>query len=640
MNEEVQPAALSGGFVGVDSEEVRDNINSLLAGITGRPYVNPYMALQRVAKTLAYFHIVIPQYTFTEGEHGMTAFPIDQFGMKVGMNDQGEMIKKPTDNYYVYFEWMQNNQGMFETFCEVVTQDELDEIMDDIENEDDDEEVSSSDLMTRDHTINMMRMKSTSLREETLTEKAVSKAQQRFFGLVRGIQKGTATGSHKATQAAIEMSPKSVRDYAVTKQKGLPEKVKKNLEENLDEVKDSLAAFEKRLTRPWKPKESKWSKEMRGKQEKILKQPAKKKIDEEQLDEIKRSTARAAEKKAKNMAANPHLERDDEGVMRATNRDSQWQNIRRMRIDRAIGKKAKLRKEEQLDEISGSLVGNAAETARKRSQNAADDGMPKQAKAYADQANRLRKKADKKLSKERAAADLEGISSGKRAKMHREETLDEISKAFAGRVAKAASKDMKGMKRGDGGPTGYETWHNERRQKLVGKAVDKLTGAARVPATEETEQLNEIGNTERGRRRLKQYVKDASHSVATLSAATRGFARDADAQRNAGKPMDSRKSSEKSERTFQKSWRRRKGIARAVDRLEEDQVNELTLNYLTHRHKHRPIKEDDTKELARITGSSEGIRPAQGNKKSGQNARHAAVLAAKKARKEILKKKV
>jgi hypothetical protein len=59
----------------------------------------------------------------------------------------------------------------------------------------------------------------------------------------------------------------------------------------------------------------------------------------EQIDELKRSTARSAEKKAKYMAANPHLE-DDEDRPRATDRDSQWQNIRRMRVKKlSSGKK-------------------------------------------------------------------------------------------------------------------------------------------------------------------------------------------------------------------------------------------------------------------------------------------------------------
>ena len=53
-----------------------------------------------------------------------------------------------------------------------------------------------------------------------------SKAQQRFFGVVKGIQKGGA-GSGKAKKAADDMDPKDVDDFASTKHKGLPNRVKK-----------------------------------------------------------------------------------------------------------------------------------------------------------------------------------------------------------------------------------------------------------------------------------------------------------------------------------------------------------------------------------------------------------------------------
>ena len=65
-----------------------------------------------------------------------------------------------------------------------------------------------------------------SYREETeIQEKAVSKQQQKFFGLVRAIQKGEASGSPEAEKAAQDMSKKDVKDFAGTKHKGLPKKV-------------------------------------------------------------------------------------------------------------------------------------------------------------------------------------------------------------------------------------------------------------------------------------------------------------------------------------------------------------------------------------------------------------------------------
>ena len=62
----------------------------------------------------------------------------------------------------------------------------------------------------------------------TITEKSVSKKQQRFFGIVRAAQKGTLEGeaSPQVQRAATSMTKKDVKKYASTDHKGLPEKVK------------------------------------------------------------------------------------------------------------------------------------------------------------------------------------------------------------------------------------------------------------------------------------------------------------------------------------------------------------------------------------------------------------------------------
>lgn len=63
---------------------------------------------------------------------------------------------------------------------------------------------------------------------------AESKKQQRFFGLVKAIQEGKATGSGKAQEAADSMSEKSVRDYASTSHEDLPEK--KSMDPNVAQL--------------------------------------------------------------------------------------------------------------------------------------------------------------------------------------------------------------------------------------------------------------------------------------------------------------------------------------------------------------------------------------------------------------------
>lgn len=58
---------------------------------------------------------------------------------------------------------------------------------------------------------------------------AKSKKQQKFFGMIRNIQKGLAKGpvSKEMKEKAEEISPEDAEDFASTKHKGLPDKVDK-----------------------------------------------------------------------------------------------------------------------------------------------------------------------------------------------------------------------------------------------------------------------------------------------------------------------------------------------------------------------------------------------------------------------------
>jgi hypothetical protein len=58
-----------------------------------------------------------------------------------------------------------------------------------------------------------------------LTEKAKSKAQQKFMGMVHATQKGEKASSKEVAKAAKGMSKSDAKDFAKTKHKGLPEKV-------------------------------------------------------------------------------------------------------------------------------------------------------------------------------------------------------------------------------------------------------------------------------------------------------------------------------------------------------------------------------------------------------------------------------
>ena len=62
-----------------------------------------------------------------------------------------------------------------------------------------------------------------------LTEKALSKAQQRFMGMVYAAKKGEKPASPEVAKAAEGMTKKEAKKFAKTKHKGLPEKVEEGV---------------------------------------------------------------------------------------------------------------------------------------------------------------------------------------------------------------------------------------------------------------------------------------------------------------------------------------------------------------------------------------------------------------------------
>ena len=80
--------------------------------------------------------------------------------------------------------------------------------------------------------------------ESEIKEKAVSKQQQKFFGVVKAMQKGDIPMKGKAGEAAKEMSKKDVTDFAETPHKGLPTKVENTKKEsyirNVKMIEESL----------------------------------------------------------------------------------------------------------------------------------------------------------------------------------------------------------------------------------------------------------------------------------------------------------------------------------------------------------------------------------------------------------------
>jgi len=195
INEEITPQALTDkNFVGVENSSVRDNINSLLSGVTTKSVVTPYVSLERVRKALAYYHIFLPAHQFMEGNSGNVIFNISQFGEKYGQTNTGEFVSKSDSPYFLYFEYQMNDLGLFDVFAEVVDDDELEELLGDYESEMDDSEEDDEDeddtVVSADQQNNYLLNKDEhdgNLKEERLNElkkvakRAEDKAAKNYY---------------------------------------------------------------------------------------------------------------------------------------------------------------------------------------------------------------------------------------------------------------------------------------------------------------------------------------------------------------------------------------------------------------------------------------------------------------------------
>jgi hypothetical protein len=124
----------------------------------------------------------------------------------------------------------------------------------------------------------------------------------------------------------------------------------------------------------------------------------------------------------------------------------------------------------------------------------------------------------------------------------------------------------------DGGEV--EEWY----QVKVAKAFSEFESlhsymegeARRTGMKEEVEQIDELS-----KKTLGGYIKSATHDVAAKGAATRQFAIDASRKSGEQDYDGARKSMAKSDKTFSKSWKRRDNMAKAVDRLTKEEIEQI-----------------------------------------------------------------
>jgi hypothetical protein len=141
---------------------------------------------------------------------------------------------------------------------------------------------------------------------------------------------------------------------------------------------------------------------------------------------------------------------------------------------------------------------------------------------------------------------------------------------------KKPAKDEKPMKEA-ASQEDYVKEIEKAKKKANGEGnPDLAKGSVTAVKQESVEQIDELKKST-----LASYVKKASHDVAAKGAATRQFANDSEAARKDQNYTGAKKSMDKADKTFAKSWKRREGMGKAVDRLAKEEVEHIEERELT-----------------------------------------------------------
>ena len=141
LKEEVLPSVqVADGGLDIDKPAVRAAINAAIAGVVSQPAVTPYVVFNRLSKLLAQYHIILPR-KFLEGDRGVEVFEIRQYGHRMGMTDSGEFVNEVPSTHYLFMQYGIISPfgityakpvvgGMFRVMARLVDKAELDKLLD------------------------------------------------------------------------------------------------------------------------------------------------------------------------------------------------------------------------------------------------------------------------------------------------------------------------------------------------------------------------------------------------------------------------------------------------------------------------------------------------------------------------------
>lgn len=518
LSEEVVPQSLSNKeFIGIEDESVRDNINSLLNGVTNRPVVTPYISLERVRKVLSYYHIFLPAHQFMQGDCGNKVFNISQFGEKYGQTNDGKFVTKSDSPYSLYFEYQMNDSGLYDIYAEVVDDDELEEILSDFEDElsddsgeEDDSEVVSNDqqnsyLLNKDeHKGNVQEDYEPKAAKDARELKKIAKRDRympRFSksmsDLAKRREKKAVTGMDEsilgdiATGVGMGAVGGMIGAGTGMVLHGKYGKKKKSVADRLMDTKHEksfqkykIKQSDSSLKRATKPKTiERLNKEKSDAQDKLKKTSYwKSLLPEEQMNESPDN------EKTDHKA--PGIKKLKDGSYWAK---SQGGSMKVFKNEKSATQHSKKLDEETINEISRKLAKKAEHKAAKKYYDAYDAETDAREKVQKEKTPEARKGAeDAKAVKTKAAKRVIRFQNYADKKKLKEETINELSKGTLGSYIKKASQRAANNKAAAAGyaERSYHDYNNKnykkgdmwdkKSQKADAKSEKRLAGISKA----------------------------------------------------------------------------------------------------------------------------------------------------------------
>jgi hypothetical protein len=158
---------------------------------------------------------------------------IEKSGVRASDKKKGKVDKSERKQYFVKLEKDGKTKGM--TI-----------VADEGESQGDVRDRAARDAKSGGWTVASIRVKDDiDESAEVIAEKATSKKQQKFMGMVHAAKKGEKPASKEVAKAAKGMSKKDAEDFASTKHKGLPEKKEKKDESLVRSIVKKVVAEKK-----------------------------------------------------------------------------------------------------------------------------------------------------------------------------------------------------------------------------------------------------------------------------------------------------------------------------------------------------------------------------------------------------------